>query len=90
MKPKRDSKIEYKKGHSLSDLEVIILEQVPSQDPLYRKERERYLIRKFNSFYNGMNKSPGLIVVPFCDFVKLRNIYIKKRDITIGLVKSVT
>ena len=49
-----------KKGHSLSDLEVIILEQVPSQDPLYRKERERYLIRKFNSFYNGMNKSPGL------------------------------
>ena len=49
-----------KKGHSLSDLEAIILEQVPSQDPLYRKERERYLIRKFNSFYNGMNKSPGL------------------------------
>ena len=47
------------KGHSLSDLQVIILEKVSSQDPLYRKERERYLIRKFNSFYEGMNKSPG-------------------------------
>ena len=32
---------------------------VTSQDPLYRKERERYLIRKFNSFYKGINKSPG-------------------------------
>ena len=49
-----------KKGHSLSDLEVLILEQVPSQDPLYRKERDGYLIRTFYSFYHGMNKSPGL------------------------------
>ena len=29
------------KGHSLSDLQVIILENITSQDPLYRKERER-------------------------------------------------
>ena len=49
-----------KNGHSLSDLKAIILEKVTSSDQLYRKERERYLIRKFNSYYKGMNKSPGI------------------------------
>ena len=48
-----------KKGHSVSDLEAIILEKIMKTDPLYRKERERYIIRKFNSYYNGMNRSPG-------------------------------
>ena len=43
----------------VSDLEAIILEKIMKTDPLYRKERERYIIRKFNSYYNGMNRSPG-------------------------------
>ena len=43
-------------GHSLSDMKVIILEQVKIQDPLYRKERERYFINKFNTYYQGMNR----------------------------------
>ena len=43
----------------VSDLEAIILEKIMKTDPLYRKERERYKIRKFNSYYNGMNRSPG-------------------------------
>jgi hypothetical protein len=36
-------------GHSLA---------VRSQDHLYRKERERYFIRKFNTFYRGLNRQP--------------------------------
>ena len=49
-----------KTGHSLSDMEAVILEKITKTDPLYRKERERYLIRKFNSYYQGMNRSPGI------------------------------
>ena len=60
-------------GHSLADLNILILEKVRSQyrkerekylirkffqDVLYRKEREKYLIRKFNTYYRGLNKQP--------------------------------
>ena len=45
-------------GHSLSDMMVTILEKVKSQDELYRKERESYHIRKFNTFYRGINRKP--------------------------------
>ena len=45
-------------GHSLADMKVIGLEQVRSRDPMYRKERESYLIRKFNTYYKGMNRLP--------------------------------
>ena len=46
-------------GHSLSNMSIT-LERVKSRDPIYRKEREKYHIRKLNSFYMGMNGSPGL------------------------------
>ena len=45
-------------GHSLADLSITILEKVRSQDHLYRKEREKYFIRKFNTFYRGLNRQP--------------------------------
>ena len=45
-------------GHSLSDLSITILEQVKKKDDLYRKEREKYFIRKFNTFYRGLNRQP--------------------------------
>ena len=45
-------------GHSLHDMEVMGLEIVNSKDTLYRKERESYLIRKFNTFHKGINKTP--------------------------------
>ena len=45
-------------GHSLADMKVTALEIVNSTDPMYRKERESYLIRKFNTFYKGMNRLP--------------------------------
>ena len=43
-------------GHSLANMKILILEQVKKRDPLYRKEREKYFIQKFDTFYNGMNK----------------------------------
>ena len=43
-------------GHSLANLTVSILEKVKKQENLYRKEREKYYINKFNTFYKGLNK----------------------------------
>ena len=48
-------------GHSLLDLTITILEGIKSSDDLYRKEREKYFIRKFNKFYRGLN---GLSLIP--------------------------
>ena len=42
-------------GHSLSDMRIIILEQVKVKGDLYRK-REKYFINKFNTLYEGMNR----------------------------------
>ena len=42
-------------GHSLSDISITAIEQVKRKDTLYRKEREEYFIRKFNTFHEGMN-----------------------------------
>ena len=43
-------------GHSLSNLQITVLQQIKKKDNAYRKEREEYLIRKFNTVYKGMNK----------------------------------
>jgi hypothetical protein len=45
-------------GHSSHNMKFTILENVKSEDPLYRREREKLLMRKFNSFYGGINKEP--------------------------------
>ena len=37
---------------------VIILEKVKRDDELYRKQREKHIINKFNTFKNGMNLQP--------------------------------
>ena len=37
-------------GHSLSNMEVLILEKVKINNLQYRKEREEYHIRKFDTF----------------------------------------
>ena len=42
-------------GHSLSNMTVTILEKIYSNDIFYRKERETYHIRKFNTFDRGLN-----------------------------------
>ena len=43
-------------GHNLANLSVIILEQVKNKSDAYRKEREKYLISKFNTYYKGLNR----------------------------------
>ena len=45
-------------GHSLSNMEVLVLEQVKINNLQYKKEREEYHIRKFDTFYCGMNLKP--------------------------------
>ena len=42
--------------HDISNMNVNILKKVWKVDEFYRKERERYLINKFNTFKNGLNK----------------------------------
>ena len=43
-------------GHSLSDLKITVIEKQKNEDDMYRKERERYFINKFNTFHKGMNR----------------------------------
>ena len=43
-------------GHSLANMKIQILEKVKFPNEQYRKERESYLINKFNTYYNGLNR----------------------------------
>ena len=43
-------------GHSLSDMKVTVIEKSKRRGTEYRKEREHYFIRKFDTFYNGLNR----------------------------------
>ena len=45
-------------GCSKHNMRFNILEKVMSTDPLYGREWEKFLSRKFNTFYNGINKEP--------------------------------
>ena len=47
-----------KPGHGLKDVRITILEQMKTPEEVYRKEREKYLINKFNTFYRGINRMP--------------------------------
>ena len=45
-------------GHQLGNMSITILEKVQRYDDSYRQEREKLLIRKFNTFYHGINRQP--------------------------------
>ena len=45
-------------GHTKADMKVLVLEKVYSCDSEYRKEQESHHIRKFNTYYRGLNKKP--------------------------------
>ena len=45
-------------GHRVSDMSILILEQVRSSDDVYRREREKYFIRKFNTYHKGLYRQP--------------------------------
>ena len=43
-------------GHCLASMKATILERVKYNNESYRMEREKYFIKKFNTFHEGMNK----------------------------------
>ena len=43
-------------GHSLSDLIITVIEQVRKNDIIYRKEREEFHIRRFDTLNRGLNR----------------------------------
>ena len=43
-------------GHSLADLRVSAIEHTKGRGTEYRKEREHFFIRKFDTFHRGLNK----------------------------------
>ena len=45
-------------GHTQSHLAGLVLEHVRSSDPFVLKAREFYLIQKFDTYNNGLNKEP--------------------------------
>ena len=45
-------------GHSIHNMKFTIVEKVKSSDPIYRKEREKDFINKFDTFHSGMNRKP--------------------------------
>ena len=45
-------------GHQQSHLSGLVLEHVKSSDPFVLKAREFYLIQKFDTYNNGLNKEP--------------------------------
>ena len=45
-------------GHTEANMTFTIIEQCKSEEEEYRKEREKYHISKFNTYYQGMNKEP--------------------------------
>ena len=47
------------KGHSVNNMEITIIEKVYNQDPLFRKQREKMFIQKFNTKFKGLNKING-------------------------------
>ena len=45
-------------GHSVANMTALVLEKVKTEDIFYRKERETYHIRKFYTYYRGLNLRP--------------------------------
>ena len=43
-------------GHSVSDIEGLVIEKVKSNDQYVLKAREHYYIKKFDSFRNGLHR----------------------------------
>ena len=47
------------KGHSISDMEITIVEKMFNQDPQYRKQCEKLHIQKYNTKYKDLNRING-------------------------------
>ena len=47
-------------GHSFQNMKFTIIERVKKQDMMYRQEREKYHISKFDTFYGGIKHNYNL------------------------------
>ena len=47
-----------KPGHKVHNLQAIGIEHVRNTDPFVLKAREHWLIKKFDSYRNGLNQEP--------------------------------
>ena len=62
--PKRDIDTEpsgqhfTKRGHNVSDMRGLVLEEVKSKDPFVLRARESILIKKFDTYRHGLNNEP--------------------------------
>ena len=45
-------------GHPKSDIQRLGLEHIRSTDPFILRAREAFLIKKFDSYENGLNQEP--------------------------------
>ena len=45
-------------GHSSANFTIRVIEKVKKNDTYYRKEREHFLIKKFDTHNKGMNRLP--------------------------------
>ena len=43
-------------GHSVANLKISVIELVKKRSDIYRKEREDFFIRKFNTYNEGLNR----------------------------------
>ena len=46
-------------GHSVTDMSVMAIEKIFDRGTPFRKEMEKEYISNFNTFHNGLNKTPG-------------------------------
>ena len=44
-------------GHTVSDMQVTILEKIHNKDVNFRKNREKMFIQQFNTKYKGLNQN---------------------------------
>ena len=45
-------------GHNSENITITIIEKVKYNNEDYRLEREKFHIRSFNTYYNGLNRTP--------------------------------
>ena len=51
---------------SQANMKITVLERVKKNDKNYREVRESYLINKFNTYYDGLNKKERGEGRPYC------------------------
>ena len=45
-------------GHEIEHMQIIAIEKLQNKNPQYRKEKEKFFIQKFDTYYNGINRRP--------------------------------